>query len=139
MADYKFIDNSKEAKRWMDERVQTALEGVGAFVQNQATKELENDPHRVDTGRLRGSIEYTVTNMDGKDVAIVGTNVYYSVYVHEGTGKYHPQGRPIPWVYRDEKGKWHRTAGMKPNRFLKNAIVKNEDQIKKYLKDNIVK
>ena len=72
-------------------------------------------------------------------MAIVGTNVYYSVYVHEGTGKYHPQGRPIPWVYRDEKGKWHRTAGMKPNRFLKNAIVKNEDQIKKYLKDNITK
>lgn len=39
----------------------------------------------VDTGRLRSSITWTIIE-DGRSlVAIIGTNVEYAIYVHEGT------------------------------------------------------
>lgn len=49
----------------------------------------------VDTGRLRASIRtaHEVT-ADGV-VVTVGTNVKYSSYVHNGTGIYGPEHRPI--------------------------------------------
>lgn len=47
----------------------------------------------VDTGRLRGSINWRI-EIDGKGlVAIIGTNVEYAIYVHEGTR--YMAGRPF--------------------------------------------
>jgi HK97 gp10 family phage protein len=47
----------------------------------------------VDTGRLRGSINWRI-EMDGQGlVAIIGTNVEYAIYVHEGTSRM--AGRPF--------------------------------------------
>jgi len=128
-------DHSDEAKDRLNKSIYLALDQVGAFIMGEAQDELENDPRRVDTGWLKNHINYKVSQQDKQ--AMVGTNVEYAVYVHEGTGKYHPQGRPTPWRYKDDKGKWHTTSGMKPNRFLKNAVENNKDQIHGYLKDKI--
>lgn len=47
----------------------------------------------VDTGRLRSSITWRI-EVDGRGlVAIIGTNVEYAIYVHEGTTRM--VGRPF--------------------------------------------
>lgn len=88
-----------------------ALEAVGLFVEGEAKLELEADPRRIDTGRLRNSITH-VTEGDEQAVYI-GTNVEYAPYVHEGTRR------------------------MEPNRFLKNAVVNNTTQIKTYVENEL--
>lgn len=47
----------------------------------------------VDTGRLRGSINWVIVLEGGVLTAIIGTNVEYAIYVHEGTR--HMAGRPF--------------------------------------------
>lgn len=47
----------------------------------------------VDTGRLRSSITWRIEADGNGVVAIVGTNVEYAIYVHEGTR--HMSGRPF--------------------------------------------
>ena len=115
-------------------KIPVVLEAVGQFVQGEAGDELERSPTRVDTGHLKNHIEYHVDPQE--EVVYIGTNVNYAVYVHEGTGIYHPEGRRTKWRYKDDKG-WHTTQGMPPNRFLKNACVRNKKQIVKYFLDNL--
>jgi HK97 gp10 family phage protein len=47
----------------------------------------------VDTGRLRGSINWRIVLEGGTLCAIIGTNVEYAIYVHEGTSRM--PGRPF--------------------------------------------
>lgn len=47
----------------------------------------------VDTGRLRGSINWWIVLEGDTLVAYVGTNVEYAIYVHEGTSRM--SGRPF--------------------------------------------
>lgn len=47
----------------------------------------------VDTGRLRGSINWRIEVDSQGVVAIIGTNVEYAIYVHEGTR--YMAGRPF--------------------------------------------
>lgn len=130
-----FKSHKDEFEKLLAQKIPVALEAIGEFVQGEAGDELERSPTRVDTGHLRGSIDYHV---DAQEEAVyIGTNVEYAVYVHEGTGIYHPNGRRTKWRYKDDKGKWHTTQGMPPNRFLKNACVRNKKQIAQYLRDNI--
>ncbi len=49
----------------------------------------------VDTGRLRASITTELVQYAGSIAVIVGTNVNYAMYQHEGTGIYGPHGTPI--------------------------------------------
>lgn len=101
MNDVRIEDHTGEYKNAMAEAVHDALEAVGGHLQGEASDELENSPRRVDTARLKNSIAF---NVDG-DTVRVGTNVEYAIYVHEGTRR------------------------MTPNRFLRNAVERNEDQI----------
>ena len=103
--------------------------------EGDAAIEIENDPRHVDTGHLRSTITHMV---EGDDVYI-GTNVEYAKYVHEGTGKYAVDGggRQDPWFYQGSDGKWHLTHGIKPNRFLRNAIEKNTDKYKQIMDDHM--
>lgn len=103
--EYSFDDNSEAIKAAAKEAVERALTAVGLHLQGEAAEELENDPRRVDTGRLKGSISY---HADSEEV-VVGTNVEYAIYVHEGTRR------------------------MAPNRFLKNAFDRNIEQVKAYI------
>lgn len=107
MSDMRIIDNTAEAIRDKDRAVEGALTAVGLFLEGQAKLELESDPRRVDTGNLRNS----VTNVVEDKAVHVGTNVEYGIYVHEGTRK------------------------MAANRFLRNALQNNIDQIRQYLQD----
>jgi HK97 gp10 family phage protein len=68
----------------------------------------------IDTGRLRSSIGVGAGKARvQKNTGYVGTNVEYSVYVHEGTSRM--RGRP----------------------FLKNALTKTQAKIKKVLEGSI--
>lgn len=107
--DFKINDYSKEVLQAKDEAVKRFLEEAGLFLEGEAQAELENDPRRIDTGRLRNSISHAPGG-EGEYVEYVGTNVEYAPYVHEGTRR------------------------MTANRFLKNAFEKNMDQIKEKLK-----
>ena len=142
MSSVEIDDHSDEYLRDVGKALEAALEGVGAHLEGEAKEELSNSPKRIDTGLLRNSITYALdgepaamqtyhadnsnkngsTNIgsysgtapkesgDNRSV-IVGTNVEYAIYVHEGTSR------------------------MAPNRFLKNALDRNQDQIKKYIED----
>ena len=95
-------DHTKEAKQVVSDGIIRALEAMGLQAESYAKLELENDPRRIDTGRLRNSISHTVNSSD-QSVAI-GTNTEYAVYVHEGTDR------------------------MAPNRFLRNALEKHQPE-----------
>jgi hypothetical protein len=100
-------------------------------VQNQAKRNLERAPRRVDTGTLRSDIHVQMLLVSGKPVGRVGFNVFYGIYVHDGTGIYGPKGVPI----RPKTAKFLRwktkkgtvvyalsVKGMQPNPFLKDAV-----------------
>jgi hypothetical protein len=100
-------------------------------VQNQAKKNLERQPRRIDTGRLRSDIKVQMAMVNGHIVGRVGFNVFYGLFVHEGTGIYGPKGVPItPKQFRflrwkSKKGGYvyaKQVKGMKPNPFLKDAV-----------------
>ena len=106
----------------------------GLLVETQAKRNLGGigGPKRIDTGRLRASIATVVVTRGGSPVVLVGTNVNYARYVHDGTGVYGPRHTPI----RPRRGKFLRfrprgsrkwiyarqVKGMKPNPFLTNAL-----------------
>lgn len=102
MADYIFRDNSAKVRAAMEtakERILTAWSIQGAV---NCAGELENAPRRVDTGRLKGSVNGRVSG----NSALIGTNVEYAIYVHEGTKR------------------------MTPNRFLRNGVEQHADEYK---------
>ena len=109
---FAITDNSGAFIDAKNESVIRALEGVGLFLEGECADELENDPRRVDTGRLKGSI--THAPVTGPQVT-VGTNVEYGIYVHEGTSR------------------------MKANPFLKNGFERNMDQVEKHIVDELKK
>lgn len=112
----------------------------GLRVETQAKRNLGGvgGPKRVDTGRLRASINtQLVTGPKGEPVAVIGTNVYYARWVHDGTGVFGPKHRLIRPTRR-EFLKFRPTGGgrfvyarfvvgMKPNRFLTNALIAARD------------
>lgn len=98
----------------------------------QACALVEGDAKKncpVDDGQLRQSITYEIT--DNGTVGVVGTNVEYAPYVHQGTGVYavNGDGRKDRWSYKDEEGVWHSTIGQKPNPFLEQALDENRKNI----------
>lgn len=109
MSDMQIIDHTAEARNEKDNAVERALTAVGLFLEGEAKLELESDPRRVDTGNLRNS----VTNVVEETAVHIGTNTEYGVYVHEGTRK------------------------MAANRFLRNALQNNIDQIRQYLQNEL--
>lgn len=106
----------------VESRAKLNLSGVGG-----------SGPKRVDTGRLRASINTSLGTRNGQPAVTVGTNVAYARYVHDGTGIYGPRRRPI----RPRRGKYLRfrprgsrgyvyvreVRGMAPNPFLADALA----------------
>ena len=109
MSNIRIDDHSAEYMRDVNNALSAALEGIGIHIEGEAKEELENTPRRIDTGNLRNSITHEV--VDAEEAVYVGTNVEYGIYVHEGTSK------------------------MAPNRFLKNAVERNKEQITDYIKN----
>lgn len=119
-------DHSDEVLRALEERIEAALEACGQQAVTHAKQNI-TAASRVDTGALRNSISH-VTWAEGGEL-YVGTNQEYAIYNEVGTGIYISGGRTTPWSYKDKKGNWHRTRGMPPVHFLKNAMA---DHVKEY-------
>lgn len=130
----KITDNSEEVKAAMQAAAIRALEKCGLTAEGYAKRLCP-----VDTANLRNSITHAVD--PGELAAYVGTNSEYGPYVELGTGKYAEGGggRPTPWVYQDEKGNWHWTAGNRAQPFIKPAVADHQrtyiDIIRNELKD----
>lgn len=163
--EFTLTDNSGDVLNALPIDIVKGLTSVGHLAVDYAKLELENRPARVKKGLLRNSISFLV-NADEQSVTI-GSNLKYAIYVHEGTGIYAAGGGTGGyWVYviggdgsmagkakgkrytleqakqivammREDKLEAFYTQGMEPNRFLKNAITKNEaeflQELKKYL------
>lgn len=102
---------------------------------------VESDAKRgcpVDMGQLRASIKTDVDVSGTQIIGRIGSNLDYAPYVHQGTGIYavDGNGRKTPWGYTVKAGKhkgFHWTVGQRPQPFLKNAVIKNKDNIPKIL------
>ena len=94
-----------------------------------------------DNGELRRSITSKV-EQDGNDVkGIVFTPLEYAPYVEFGTGLFAEEGgrTNVPWCYQDDKGEWHSTSGMHPQPYMRPTLNENREQIKRILKEGILK
>lgn len=91
----------------------------------------------VQTGELRRSItSRTEDDLTGD----VFTNLFYGVYVHQGSGLFAVNGdgrKEVPWRYQDEQGNWHTTSGQHPQPFLERGLDANTDNIKGFYADVI--
>ena len=103
--DVRITTNADLVKNVKNGGVERALEAIGQAAETYAKLNLEKEPRRVDTGRLRNSIAHT----HDTDKAYIGTNVEYAPYVHFGTVK------------------------MAANEFLKNAVMENAQEYKQIL------
>lgn len=136
MADVKITNNKDHVVKEMETKIDKALEMIGLQAEGDAKLELENSPRRVDTGRLRNSITHAhraksgftnsysddeggqfsdeVGDVPEEDRSVyIGTNVEYGPEIHEG--------RP----------------GLDPNRFLKNAVEKNEATFRRMIEETL--
>lgn len=86
-------------------------------------------------GTLRDSITHQVD--EAESCVYVGTNVEHAPYVELGTGKYYPGGRPTPWVYQDDNGNWHWTAGNPAQPFLKPAVADHTQTYRNIIEDEM--
>ena len=123
-----------EIKAALDNAVARALLAIGERAEGHA-RDIVVDAGRVDTGNLQTSI----THREGDDFTAIGTNVKYAIYHEVGTGIYASQGggRKTPWWYKDAKGEWHVTRGVKPLHFLTKAVTENADEYKQLIKDSL--
>ena len=94
----------------------------------------------IDDGVLRASITHSVEEEADGFVGYVGTNVEYAPYLHQGTGIYALEGngrKEVPWRYKDKKGKWRSTKGIRPRPFIYNALEKNRAKIVEKLREGL--
>lgn len=113
-----FTDNSAQYLAQFERACQASLEAVGNQAVSHAKQNLRA-ARGAPTGNLINSISHQVVG----DSVHIGSNVRYAIYNEMGTGIYIAGGRKTPWVYQDGRGEWHRTSGMRPVHFLKNAVA----------------
>lgn len=152
-------DMTEELIEQFKENKAAALEAVGQQIETYAKNNIR-EAGRIDTGRLRNSITHVTSTHQGEsirfktekdgtvlvdravtisinddDKVVVGSAVQYAPYHEYGTGIYASGGRKTPWKYRirDRKtGQWTSawTRGLKPVRFLKNAVEQHKDTLR---------
>ena len=111
------------------EGLQSALGKACAVVEASAKQKAPKD-----TGALARSITSKIEDTEG----IIFTPLEYAPYVEYGTGLFAEEGgRNTPWIYKDDKGEWHRTSGQKPQPFMRPALEENREKIINILKEGI--
>lgn len=112
-------------------KVEKALQKACAIVERAAKEKAPKG-----NGELRRSIKSEVKDLSGE----VFTPLEYAPYVEYGTGLFaEEQGRQqVPWSYKDDEGNWHSTSGMKPQPFMRPALLENRDKILDILKRSMV-
>ena len=136
MSDITIKDNSGAVLEAMQKAVARGLEAIGMTAEGYA-KQTITDANRVDTGRLRNSISHTVKSEE--EAVYIGTNVEYAIWHEIGTGIYAEdgQGRKSPWAFKDEKGEWHMTSGVKPLHYLQKAAADHTDEYKRIMEASL--
>lgn len=88
-------------------------------------------------GELRRSITSKVEDLEG----VVYTPLEYAPYVEYGTGLFAENGgrKDVPWNYKDDKGEWHTTSGMKPQPYMRPALNENREEIVRVIKEEMQK
>ena len=111
-------------------KLEMALGKACALVERSAKQKAPKG-----TGELRRSITSKVERDGSGAVGIVFTPLEYAPYVEFGTGLFAEEGgrQDVPWCYKDDKGEWHSTSGMKPQPFMRPALNENREQIKRIL------
>ena len=132
--DVQFTDNSPQVLQDLRNKIEAALEACG----NQAVSHAKNiiaAASRIDSSNLHNRIDHLVQGND----CYVGTNVEYAIYHEFGTGIYCDGGggRQTPWSYQDAHGDWHRTRGIKPIHFLKNAIAAHTSEYQQIIEQQL--
>ena len=125
-----FNDYSDDVLNEFHDAVLRALERCGEQAEGYA-----KDLAPVDTGNLRNSISHAVD--EDEPAAYIGSNVEYAAYVELGTGKYTEGGRPTPWVYQDDNGNWHWTAGNPAQPFLAPAVKDHAQTYRNIIEDEL--
>ena len=89
------------------------------------------------TGALRRSITSKVEGTEG----IIYTPLEYAPYIEYGTGLFAENGgrADVPWNYKDDKGEWHSTSGIKPQPFMRPALNQNRENIIRLIKEGMTK
>ena len=129
------VKGLEEVQRFLESRVQ-ALQGPPMFaVMREATLLVQRSARLgkampVDTGRLRASITPEITQMGGRTVGIVGSNVSYAPYQELG---FKPHFVPAKYI-----GTWATRHGFKfgglrvsgkARMFLQKAFTENISKI----------
>lgn len=93
----------------------------------------------VDTGSLRESIHDEVICEKEKIVGVVGPKADHCLYVEYGTGSLGddsvPHTQKETWKYKDSKGNWHTTKGMKAQPYIRPTFEKVKPIFYKKMKD----
>ena len=112
--------------------ISAAIGKACALVEGEAKKKAPKD-----TGALRRSISSTVKGTEG----IVFTPLEYAPYVEYGTGLFNKKGgrKDVPWYYKDEEGKWHRSSGQHPHPYMRPALNENREEVLRLIKEGIIK
>lgn len=119
-------------KMGSETNISAAIGKACALVEGEAKKKAPKD-----TGALRRSISSTVKGTEG----IVFTPLEYAPYVEYGTGLFAEEGgrKNVPWYYKDEEGKWHRSSGQHPHPYMRPALNENREEILRLIKEGIIK
>lgn len=112
--------------------ISAALGKACALVERSA---IQNAPKG--TGELRRSITSKVESRGNRVEGVVFTPLEYAPYVEYGTGLFAEEGgrKDVPWVYKDDKGNWHTTSGMKPQPYMRPALNENREQIIRIIRE----
>ena len=127
-----FNDYSADVLNEFHGAVLRALERCGEQAEGYA-----KDLAPVDTGAGRNSISHQVD--ESEPAVYIGTNLDYMFYQELGTGKYAEGGggRPTPWVYQDDNGNWHWTAGNPAHPFLAPAVKDHQQTYRNIIEDEL--
>lgn len=117
-----YLNLQKIIDQLLPEALAKGLEKAGQLVENEAKRNCPTDD-----GQLKASITHVVNTKEAN--VSIGTNVEHGIYVHEGTGIYHPEGRKTPWKYTTADGETWTSTGQKAQPFLQDAIDSNMDKI----------
>lgn len=92
-------------------------------------------------GDLRRSITSKVEKDETEISGIVYTPLEYAPYVEYGTGLFAEENgrQDVPWCYQDDQGNWHTTSGMHPQPYMRPALDENREDIKRILKEGLLK
>lgn len=107
----------------------------GLAVQTAAKQRLNEPPRRIDTGRLRNSIQIQERFTRGRAVVRVGTNVQYALVIHNGSKPHmiHPRNASV-LAWRGPDGMIFARSVMHPgfaaNPFLRDGLERGMAQFR---------